>query len=206
MKKSILYLLVFTVSFLSSCGNESIDEKTSTPNYQSVKFDLTTTENEEVAYFEISNTSFPIHLIFFKESGNTFIEVNNNTLLVDLETRSGDGFSTKKGQLALFKNKVGYILMFPTFTEEFPDFQLLGLSKNGEFSNYGWHTYSYDAVEKMNKKFTEVDYKIKERNDTLRVYLKQDNDVLLSELHFHSDKKVKLTLDEEKMLESLLEY
>lgn len=120
--------------------------------------------------------------MFFKESEKTFLNINDLYLNTNgLYKLENDNINTE--DVILFKNKLEHVILVPTFSEEFPSFQMVGISKNKEFFNYGLHTYSLDNFEKLEgAPFDRINYQIKKLNNELRIYaIVNKKEILLSD-------------------------
>lgn len=199
--------MIFPISLMSSCAGDSSPTllKPSLSSYQSIAIKAETKENNAVVKLDLLDVNFPISIFFFKTSERTFIETSNsNLLLEDLSWTLKDDLSLNTDELFLFMDKDDYILMFPLYSEEFPTYHLLGISKTGSFEDYGVHTYSFKDVENLKMKFPDVNYSLEDRNDTLRIYANASRKILLSKLEFINSQNETISRDERAMIDLLL--
>ncbi len=185
----------------ASCGSYT---KTITPDYESLKFDVELSGNEQLASIDFKNTTFPISLVWFKEYERTFIKVNDKFLLIELDWMLDDELNPEMDILTLFKNKDNYIIMFPTYTEEFPVFGLTSISKNGTFEDLAFHTYNYSDFKLSQGKMLNGNYLLNDVNDTVRVVLDSNPQVMLSDRWYLEDAGDPISEKEKTMLQELL--
>ncbi|MDR2238599.1 MAG: hypothetical protein LBE92_20915 [Chryseobacterium sp.] len=203
MKK--IFLVILSIILLSCSNKEQKKEilvnKTKTQpvnnNFEEISSKSSVKNNKILSIADFTETEFALSLIFFKESERTFLNVNDNYLNVNWQY-SIENESVNSDNVLLFKNNSEYIILVPTFSEEFPTFQMVGINKNKEFINLGQHTYSFTDYKKLgNTSFDKIKYQIVKQKDGLKIKaVDGQKEVLLSEYSKNENDEAQLSLSE----------
>ncbi|WP_306169340.1 hypothetical protein [Halomonas sp. MMSF_3323] len=198
MKSTSCIAFAFLLMVFTSCAtaveNESREER-----FSLVATDITQRSNDELVIYEVAGTSFPISIVFFKESERSLLIVNDDKW----RTVAMDGrVEPAMESTYLFKKDQSHVLMFPTFTEEFPTFQLIQFEDDGNFVDLGMHTYSFDDFVKKQDEIRNGSYRIQEFDESIRVVLENGQNLLLSEVWFDKIPVEPVSGEERKMYEA----
>lgn len=171
--------------------------------YSIVDYSKRSNENEQCIEIQFFGIKIPFSLIYFKESEMCFILANKKrSFLVDLEPNFNYDSKLEPENLLLFNKENDYLLMLPTYSEEFPTFQLVGFSAKGIFDNFGFHTFSYEDIENMNVNSLEnICYNIQEKDNLPRIYA--NSKVLLSKVEFRKTKMITMSKNQKNQLAKL---
>lgn len=195
-------LKVFFIALLIILTSSCRDNIT----YSIVKYKIQSNENEQSVEVEFFGLKFPFSLVYFKESEKCFILVNEkHSLLVDLEPSLNDSLKFSTGNILLFKRENNYFLMLPTYSEEFPTFQLIEFNKAGAFDNLGFHTFRYDDIKSFDN-VVDIQYDLREKNNLPRIYTKSTPKILLSKVELRKNNTVRLSKYERNELETLRRF
>ena len=203
MKKAFLIILNI---MLLNCSNKEqkkeivVNETTTKPinnNFEEISNKSKVQSNDVLSIADFTETEFAISLIFFQESEKTFLNINENYLNVNWDYTIQDE-SINSNNVLLFKNSSEHIILIPTFSEEFPTFQMVGISKNKEFIDYGEHTYSLTDFEKLgNTTFDKIKYQIVKQKDGLRIKaVDGQKEILLLEYSKNENSEAQITQNE----------
>lgn len=203
MNKGVTFFVGISIFILSSCGSYT---KKAPPVsiYEKFNFEAEITENEELVNIEIVNAAFPISFVWYKEFERTFIKVNHRFQLIDMAWTLDDGLNPEIEKVSLFTNKDDYFILFPTYTEEFPSFGLIAISKNRIIKDLGFHTYSFTDFEKAKNEMLNGNYLLGEVSDSVRVLLDSTPKLMLSHRYSSEESEDPISEKEKTMLEALL--
>lgn len=171
--------------------------------YSFVDYSKRTNDNEQCIEIQFLGVEIPFSLIYFKESEICFILVNKKrSLLVDLEPSFNYDLKLEPENLLLFSKENDYLLMLPTYSEEFPTFQLVGFNAKGIFKDFGFHTFNYEDVDNLNgSSFEKIHYNIQEKDNLPRIYA--NSKVLLSKVEFRKTKMITMSKNQKNQLAKL---
>lgn len=174
--------------------------------YSIVDYSKRSNENEQCVEIEFFGLNFPFSVVCFKESEKSFILVNEKqSFLVDLELNFNDSLKLNTENVLLFKRENEYLLMLPTYSEEFPTFQLVEFNKAGTFHDFGFHTFSYDDIKTINN-VADIQYDLKEKDNLPRIYTKSTPKILLSKVELRKNKVVTISKYERIELDRLRKF
>ncbi|WP_313375648.1 hypothetical protein [Chishuiella sp.] len=185
-------IILLSLLFLISCNGQE-KEKNKTYAYKSDQSEnnyniidnkaKVIPSSDQLIIIKFSELNF-LSLISFPNPERSFLEIKNQYLNVDLGqiTEYGDKPTIiKTKEILIFEKNGDYIILIPTISEEFPLFQMYGISTTHEFKNYGNYTYSYEDVKKLGITFDKVQYMVRNLNNTPRIYaLVGNKSILLS--------------------------
>ncbi|MBO6184349.1 MAG: tetratricopeptide repeat protein [Chryseobacterium sp.] len=200
-----IFLVVLSIILLN-CSNkerkkEIVANKTITQpinnNFEEISSKSKVQSNETLSIAGFTETEFALSLIFFKESEKTFLNINENYFNVNWDYTIQNE-SINSNNVLLFKNSTEHIILIPTFSEEFPTFQMIGINKNKEFINYGEYTYSLADFEKLgNTTFDKIKYQIVKQKDGLRIKaFDGQKEILLSDYSKNENNEAHITQSE----------
>lgn len=184
-----VFVLLFSIMLLSCFGKDqnkttvSESEKVTNQNsYEKISNKSNVKSNSSLAIAQFVSSKSPLNLIFFKASERSFLNIDEQYFNIDWNYKI-DNDVINTDEILLFKNNAEYIILIPTFSEEFPTFQTIGITNDGNFVDYGLHTYSGQDYEKLgNTSFDKVDYQIKKLKNELRIYaVVNQKEILLSD-------------------------
>lgn len=162
--------LVLLLLFNSCTGKEKKEytdyhiQQNTKSEYNSVDYKTNVKQDENLVITNFDDTSLPFSIIVFKESEKSYLQVSSNLIAIDFDYGYNEDESINTSKILLFKNQSKYIILIPTFTEEFHTFQMVEFSEK-EIKNLGFKTYGYEEFEKIKKnpnskiKFIIEDYK-----------------------------------------------
>lgn len=175
------FLLLCALSFISlGCSSNSTQcqvvnefvKQTLTYEYH---------ENDELAILTFTSVEFPLSIVYFKEAGSSYLLIHDSiSQYIHLENRFNVERDINTKNLALYKDGDQFIFMYPTFSEEFPTFQLLAFNEKGNFKSMGTHTFSFEDVERLHINFAEATYYIEKTDTVPQIFLKSNPCVLLT--------------------------
>ncbi|WP_333852042.1 tetratricopeptide repeat protein [Epilithonimonas sp.] len=184
----------------------SESEKVTNQNsYEKISNKSTVKSNSSLAIAQFASAKRPLNLIFFKESERSFLNTSEQYFDINWNYKI-DNNVINTDEILLFKNNAEYIILIPTFSEEFPTFQTIGITNAGNFVDYGLHTYSGQDYEKLgNISFDNVDYQIKKLKNELRIYaVVNQKEILLSDYSkSNQSKNNDITASEKNEVEKL---
>lgn len=182
------FALVFSIVLLNCSGKDPNSNITSKQiavqksGYEKVSNKSSIISNDILSLVQFANIQLPLNLVFFKESERTFLNLNDLYVQVNwLYKIKNDQISANN--IILFKNNLDYVILVPTFTEEFPTFEVVRIDKSKKIVYDGQHTYSPADFEKLEStSFNKVDYQIRRINNELRIYaIANHKEILLSD-------------------------
>ena len=154
----------------------------------------------DIIFVKFNFVDFPFYLISFTESERKFLykkDIFSFELYANLYNDEQNSFIDIK-DVQIIKGDKQYFFMYPTHSEEFPSFKIIGFSKDGSFKYYGIHTYSYNDYNKLEGvSFEEIEYQLFERSNIPIIYAsKGDKKILLS--HIDKNQMNENILEEER--------
>lgn len=196
MKSNSVYLLFFLTTFLlGSCRESDVKEDVVSAAYEDLKVDNQVVDGDDVLQVKFLNLSYPVELIQFKESERTFIKSSESFQCIEFDWRNS-GID----DISFYKAGDEYVMLFPTYTEEFITPCLISIQENGAPKDLGAHTFSYSDFDRANESASQQKFVLKNVNDTIRVFQSgSKSDVMLSQLTF-GYLKDDLISDKEKMI------
>lgn len=204
------FALILSLTLLNCSGkdqNNNVVSKqivTKQNGYEKLTNKSSVKSNETLSIAQFSDVQLPLNFVFFKESEKTFLNINELYLNINwLYTLENDNVNTKN--VILFKNKLEYVILVPTFSEEFPTYQMVGIDKSNKFIYHGQHTYNQEDFEKLKgTSFDKIDYQIKKTNNELRIYaIANQKEILLSDYSKMTNTETPITLNEKNEIKKL---
>lgn len=149
---SLVLLLLF-----NSCTGKEKKEQTDIQSrqqtkseYNPVAYTTNLIQDKNLVITNFDDSSLPFSIIVFKESEKSYLQVSSKLIAIDFDYTFNEDESINTSKILLFKNQSKYIILIPTFTEEFHAFQMVEFSKN-EIKNLGFKTYGYEEFGKIKK-------------------------------------------------------
>lgn len=204
------FALILSLTLLNCSGkdqNNNVASKqivTQQNGYEKLGNKSSVKSNETLSIAQFSDIQLPLNFVFFKESEKTFLNINELYLNINwLYKLESDNINTK--DVILFKNKLEYVILVPTFSEEFPTYQMVGIDKSNKFIYHGQHTYNQEDFEKLKgTSFDKVDYQIKKTNNELRIYaITNQKKILLSDYSKMANTETPITPNEKNEIKKL---
>lgn len=179
-----ILLIILSLFFINCADSKSknfiTENKQNIDTYIKVDATTITTNNDWLSISKFAKIDLPISLIFFFESEKTFLNIEKKyyPILWNYEYQQntkGSKITTEK--ILIFKNKNNYIFLFPTNSEEFPTFHVVGVDKAKEFRDYGLYTYTYNDFDKLSGiTFDKLNYIVEDGNKIINLYAILNND------------------------------
>ena len=204
------FALILSLTLLNCSGkdqNNNVASKqiiTQLNGYEKLSNKSSVKSNETLSIAQFSEIQLPLNFVFFKESEKTFLNINELYLNINwLYELENDNANTNN--VILFKNKLEYVILVPTFSEEFPIYQMVGIDKSNKFIYHGQHTYSQEDFEKLKgTSFDKIDYQIKKTNNELRIYaIANQKEILLSDYSKMANTETPITPNEKNEIKNL---
>lgn len=138
-----------------------------------VRDTITQKTDGNIILLKFNSVDFPFYLAFFIESERKFLYKEDifSFELYAMLYENAENLLTGLKDIQIVKGEKQYFLMYPTYSEEFPSFKIVGFSKNNPFKYYGIHTYGYNDYDKLEGiSFEEIKYRLFEENNIPMVY------------------------------------
>lgn len=173
--------------------------------YVPVKYTTRTIQNEDLLEIMFYKQDFLLSIVLFKESEKTVLNVADKQLQVSLDyTYNNDETSIITKNIYLFRKSNNYVILLPSYTEEFITFQMICFTRNGVFKDLGFYTYDYKVFSKIkNVSFDKIKYTIKEDNTIPQIYLLYNNQSIAFNSFRKSEVKKILSKEEKEQIKYL---
>lgn len=172
--------------------------------YNPVAYTTNLIQDKNLVITNFDNSSLPFSIIVFKESEKSYLQVSSKLIAIDFDYSYNEDESINTSEILLFKNQSKYIILIPTFTQEFHAFQMVEFSEN-EIKNLGFKTYGYEEFGKIKKdpntkiKFIIENYK---NFPTIFAILKNDK-IRFSQSSNSTSNSTSLSENEKQLIQNL---
>ena len=165
--------------------------------YTLLKNETKTLQNEILVIKDFQKIGIPLSVITFKESEKSYLNINNDYINVEFEYSIDENNSINTDKILLFKKDKEYIILIPSYTEEFTTYQMISYSEKEKFKDLGFKTFGYSEFEKLKSnsinKFT---FHLKDDKGSPKLYAKYNSIIVNFSKSYKNDDDVNKTLTE----------
>lgn len=170
-------LLCISVSCKEQKGSTTILHEETIANkntdYTQVIPIYTLKENNKIRKFDFKNFDRNVSLLTFLESELSFLKTNDSNYF---NINYAYGMEANlESQFLLFENKPtkSFVFLFPSYSQEFPAFQVVEFTPSHLPKDYGIFTFDWQDFETLNvKNINELSYNVEKKGKTLEVVAK----------------------------------
>ena len=148
MNKIFLILILILICFSCNAKQEEDHKKLSFDNtnnqereYTPLKNETKTLQNKILVIKDFQKIDIPLSVIIFRESEKSFLTIGDKYFQVELEYSIDDNNSINTDKILLFRKDNQYVILIPTYTEEFTTFQMVKYTKKEKFEDLGFKTF-----------------------------------------------------------------
>ncbi len=145
--------------------------------YISLKNETKTLQNEILVIKDFQKIELQLSVIIFRESEKSFLNIGDNYFQIELEYSIDEkNNSINTDNILLFKKDKEYIILIPTYTEEFTTFQMISYSEKEKFKDLGFKTFGYSEFKKLENNFIDkFRFNIKDSMNNPSIYAEYNN-------------------------------